>query len=63
MLGYDEDSSLLVFVVYKKGKKGQGAPLHYIIIDGNIRLRAVAEMDEVESVPCRVISLEEGIKD
>ncbi len=59
--GYDMDSTLLVFAVYKKGQVGKGKPLHYIVVDGNTRVAAVSTIDSISSLPCRVMEIDEGM--
>jgi hypothetical protein len=59
-VGYDQDSCILIIAFYKVGERGTGTPSRYVILDGNTRVSAVMDIPSIDTLPCRMIELEEG---
>jgi hypothetical protein len=59
-VGYDQDSCILIIAFYKVGERGTGTPSHYVILDGNTCISAVMDIPLIDTLPCRMVELEES---
>jgi hypothetical protein len=59
-VGYDQDSCILIIAFYKVDERSTDTPSRYVILDGNTRVSAVMDISSIDTLPCRMVELEEG---